>query len=127
MSKDEWEFMSHHSEIGERILSGVPSLERVASTVRSSHERWDGDGYPDGLAGDEIPIGARITFVADAFCAMTEERPYALARSVASARQELCDCSGTQFDPAVVMAFVSALDRHGPATDDPPSPALALS
>jgi diguanylate cyclase (GGDEF)-like protein/putative nucleotidyltransferase with HDIG domain len=129
MTKDEWEFMRHHSEIGERILGGVPSLERVASTVRSSHERWDGHGYPDGLAGEEIPIGARITFVADAFCAMTEERPYALARSVASARQELRDCSGTQFDPAVVTAFLSALDRHGdrPATDDPASPVLALS
>jgi diguanylate cyclase (GGDEF)-like protein len=129
MTEDEWEFMRHHSEIGERILGGVPSLERVASTVRSSHERWDGHGYPDGLAGDEIPIGARITFVADAFCAMTEERPYALARSVASARQELRDCSGTQFDPAVVTAFLLALDRHGhgPIADDPASPVLALS
>jgi diguanylate cyclase (GGDEF)-like protein/putative nucleotidyltransferase with HDIG domain len=126
MTEDEREFMSHHSEIGERILSGVPSLERIASTVRSSHERWDGHGYPDGLGGEEIPIGARITFVADAFCAMTEERPYALARSVASACQELCDCSGTQFDPAVVKAFLSALDRLGPPPEDPASPILAL-
>ena len=104
--------MRRHSVIGERILSGVPSLERVASVVRSSHERWDGRGYPDGLAGEEIPIGARIIFVADAFCAMTEERPYAPARSVENARQELRDCAGTQFDPAVVTAFLMGLDRR---------------
>ena len=84
---EERAFIRRHSIIGERILGGVPSLERVASMVRSSHERWDGGGYPDGLAGDEIPIGARIILVADAFCAMTETRPYAEAdRSRARAR-----------------------------------------
>ena len=81
--------MRRHSVIGERILAGVPSLERAAALVRSSHERWDGAGYPDGLAGDAIPMGARIVFVADAFCAMTEGRPYASARSLESARKEL--------------------------------------
>ena len=89
-----------------------PSLERVALMVRSSHERWDGTGYPDRLAGEEIPIGARIIFVADAYCAMTETRPYAAARSVPSAREELRACSGTQFDPAVVTAFLAALDSR---------------
>ena len=98
--------------IGERILGGVPSLEPLASVVRSSHERWDGRGYPDGLAGEEIPMAARIIFVADAFCAMTEERPYAPARSVEDARQELRACAGTQFDPAVVTAFLEGLVRR---------------
>jgi diguanylate cyclase (GGDEF)-like protein len=117
LDDDERKFVSHHSVIGERILSGVPSLERIAPAVRSSHERWDGGGYPDGLAGTEIPLGARITFVADAFCAMTEKRPYAEARSVAGARQELRDCSGTQFEPAVVEAFLASLDHPVPADD----------
>ena len=80
--------------------------------VRSSHERWDGRGYPDGLAGEEIPIGARIVFVADAFCAMTAERPYASARSIESARKELRACAGAQFDPAVVTAFLAVLDSR---------------
>ena len=95
--------------------------------VRSSHERWDGTGYPDGLAGDEIPIGARIICVADAYCAMTEARPYAAARSVTSARAELRACSGSQFDPAVVTAFLAALDSGVPRPDAPGSPALALT
>jgi diguanylate cyclase (GGDEF)-like protein len=112
LGDEEWDFMRGHSIIGERILGGVPSLERVASMVRSSHERWDGGGYPDGLAGEDIPIGARIIFVADAFCAMTEHRPYASARSLESTRQELRACAGTQFDPTVVTAFLDALDSR---------------
>jgi diguanylate cyclase (GGDEF)-like protein len=120
LNEDEWEFMRGHSVIGERILNGVPSLERIASVVRSSHERWDGDGYPDGLAEEEIPIGARITFVADAFCAMTEKRPYAEPRSVADACQELRNCSGTQFDPAVVKEFLASLEQLGPPDDAAP-------
>jgi diguanylate cyclase (GGDEF)-like protein len=112
LNDEEWKFMRRHSIIGERILAGIPALERVASMVRSSHERWDGNGYPDGLAGEEIPLGARIILVADAFCAMTEDRPYVRKRSVQSSRQELRACSGTQFDPAVVTAFLDALDRR---------------
>jgi HD-GYP domain-containing protein (c-di-GMP phosphodiesterase class II) len=81
--------------------------------VRSSHERWDGQGYPDGLAGQQIPIGARIVFVADAFCAMTEERPYADAQSVQTACRELRACAGTQFDPAVVDALLATLNGRG--------------
>jgi diguanylate cyclase (GGDEF)-like protein len=127
LNDDEWEFMRRHSIIGERILGGVPALEGVASLVRASHERWDGHGYPDGLAGEDIPIGARIIFVADAFCAMTEERPYAEARSVDRTREELLACAGAQFDPAVVAAFLTALDHRGSHTDPPASPALALT
>jgi diguanylate cyclase (GGDEF)-like protein len=112
LGDEDWDFMRRHSIIGERILGGVPSFERVAPLVRSSHERWDGGGYPDGLAGEDIPIGARIIFVADAFCAMTETRPYAGARSVEASRQELRACSGTQFDPAVVTAFLAVLGRR---------------
>ena len=113
LSPEEWEFMHRHSGIGERILGGIRSLEHVTALVRSSHERWDGNGYPDGLAREQIPIGARIVFVADSYCAMTEARPYADARSPESARRELLACSGTQFDPAVVTAFLAALDSHG--------------
>jgi diguanylate cyclase (GGDEF)-like protein len=127
LSDEEWTFMRRHSIIGERILAGVPALERVALMVRSSHERWDGNGYPDGLAGEEISIGARIICAADAYCAMTEARPYAAARSVASARQELRACSGGQFDPAVVTAFLAALDSDAARPDAPGSPALALT
>jgi diguanylate cyclase (GGDEF)-like protein len=113
LDEEEWDFMRRHSIIGERIVAGVPSLEGLAPVIRASHERWDGDGYPDGLARDEIPIGARIIFVADAFCAMTEERSYAAAKPVESARQELRGCAGTQFDPAVVLAFLAVLDSRG--------------
>ncbi len=118
LNDEEWDFMRGHSIIGERILAGIPSLELVASMVRSSHERWDGDGYPDRLAGEEIPLGARIIFVADAFCAMTEQRPYAAARSVEDSRRELRACSGAQFDPAVVTAFLAMLDASGALPGD---------
>ena len=117
LSDDEWEFMSRHTTIGERILTGVHSLDHAASMVRSSHERWDGSGYPDGLAGKDIPIGARIIFVADAFCAMTEDRPYAQARSAESTCEELRACSGKQFDPAVVTAFLAAHDTRAGLID----------
>jgi two-component system cell cycle response regulator len=107
LTADEWDFVRRHTVIGERVLSLVPALRRAAALVRSSHESWDGSGYPDGLAGDQIPVGARIVAVADAFSAMTEDRPHAAARSVEDALAELLACSGTQFDPDVVAAFVS--------------------
>lgn len=113
LSDEEWDFMRRHSIIGERILAGVPSMEGVAPLVRAAHEQWDGRGYPDGLAGEQIPFGARIMAVADSFCAMTETRPYAQARSLHSARSELRACSGTQFDPRVLSAFLDMLDRRG--------------
>jgi len=92
---------------GERIISAAPALTAVARLVRSSHERWDGAGYPDGLAGESIPLGARIVAVADAFDAMTSGRPYRAAISHAEALAELERCAGTQFDPTVVAAFVA--------------------
>ena len=122
LSDDEWAFMHRHTLIGERILSAAPALSEAAHLVRSSHERWDGGGYPDGLAGEEIPLGARIISVCDAFDAMTSARPYRDAIEAAAALAELRRCAGTQFDPRVVNAFGSALfdmvdaPTHGPSS-----------
>jgi two-component system, cell cycle response regulator len=105
LSREEWEFVRRHPIIGERILSAAPALLPVAKIVRSCNERWDGSGYPDGVAGEEIPLGARIVAVCEAFDAMISSRPYRPARSVDEALDELRACSATQFDPAVVAAF----------------------
>jgi diguanylate cyclase (GGDEF)-like protein len=105
----EWAFMSRHTIIGERIISAAPALAAVARIVRSTHERFDGGGYPDGLAGEDIPLIARVVAVCDAFDAMVTDRAYRPARGSAAAILELRGCAGTQFDPAVVEAFVTAL------------------
>jgi len=105
LDKDELALMRQHTIIGERILAAAPALRPVGKLVRSSHEHFDGSGYPDGLVGDEIPLGARIIIVCDAYDAMTSERPYRRAVSAADALAELRRCAGTQFDPAVVQAF----------------------
>jgi two-component system, cell cycle response regulator len=104
----EWEFIRRHTLIGERIVAAAPALRPVAALVRSSHERWDGTGYPDQLAGEEIPLGARIVAVCDAFDAMIADRPYRLGVDAVLALGELGRCAGTQFDPAVVAAFTAA-------------------
>jgi two-component system cell cycle response regulator len=114
----EWSFMRRHPLIGERILLAAPALRPVARLVRASHERWDGGGYPDGLRGDEIPLGARIVAVCDAFDAMTTERPYREPLPEAEAIEELRRCAGTQFDPMVVEAFCRAIAREHPAPDE---------
>ena len=105
----EWEFMRQHTIVGERMLGVAPALGGVARLVRWSHERMDGGGYPDGLVGDEIPLGARIITVCDAFHAMTSDRPYRRAVSVDEAVAELLRHCGTQFDPEVVAAFQAEL------------------
>ncbi|HEX8744524.1 MAG TPA: diguanylate cyclase [Thermoleophilaceae bacterium] len=107
LSDEEWEFMRKHTIIGERILTAAPALADAARLVRSSHERWDGWGYPDALTGEEIPLGARIIAVCDAFDAMVSPRPYRKMVSEAEALAELDRCSGTQFDPRVVEAFAA--------------------
>ncbi|MEA2449093.1 MAG: hypothetical protein QOG63_1025, partial [Thermoleophilaceae bacterium] len=101
----EWGFMREHTVVGDRILSAAPALQGVARLVRSSHERYDGRGYPDRLMGDEIPLGARIVAVCDSFHAMTTDRPYRPAISHQEALDELHRCAGQQFDPMVVEAF----------------------
>ena len=111
-TEEEWAFVRRHPVIGERIIFAAPALAPVASLVRSSHERWDGAGYPDDLQGDAIPVGARIVAVADAFAAMTAGRPYRAARTVEEALEELRREAGTQFDPAVVDAWCTAVAAH---------------
>ena len=100
--------MRRHTLIGERIIGAAPALGTVARLVRSSHERWDGTGYPDRLPGQEIPLGARVVGVADAFNAMTSERPYSPAVTPELAIMELRRHAGTQFDPVVVEAFCAS-------------------
>jgi HD-GYP domain-containing protein (c-di-GMP phosphodiesterase class II) len=102
----EWQVIRTHTIQGERILKQVGgALARVARYVRSSHERYDGRGYPDGLAGEAIPIESRIVSVCDAFSAMTTDRPYRPAMPIDVALEELHDSAGTQFDPRVVSAL----------------------
>jgi two-component system, cell cycle response regulator len=107
LSEDEWEFVRRHTLIGERILGAAPALGAAAKLVRSTHERWDGTGYPDRLVGSKIPLGARIIAVCDAFDAMTSLRPYAEPLSAEDTIRELFRCAGTQFDPEVVEAFAA--------------------
>jgi diguanylate cyclase (GGDEF)-like protein len=114
LDPDEWEFIRRHTIIGERIVAAAPALRPVATLVRSSHERWDGTGYPDRLRGDEIPLGARIVAVCDAFDAMIANRPYRAGLQSDSALEELVRCAGTQFDPAVVDAFAAAWRERAP-------------
>jgi diguanylate cyclase (GGDEF)-like protein/putative nucleotidyltransferase with HDIG domain len=113
LSGGEWDFVRTHTEIGERILRAAPALAHVASVIRSTHENYDGTGYPDGLAGEEIPLSARIVFVCDAYDAMTSPRPYRRPLSTVAAIHELRRCAGTQFDPAVVDACAGVLERRG--------------
>ncbi len=108
LDAEEWTFMRRHTILGERILSAAPALVPVAKLVRSSHERFDGSGYPDGLAGEEIPLGSRIVCACDAYEAMTAIRPYAPARTQEQALAELTRCAGGQFDPRVVQALAEA-------------------
>ena len=97
--------LERHSRIGSRMLESL-GVDSVAAWVRHHHERWDGTGYPDGLAGEEIPLGARIVLVADAFDAMTSDSVHRAARSTEEALAELRAGAGTQFDPAVVAALI---------------------
>ena len=106
----EWEFMRQHPLLGERILNAAPALRPVARIVRATHERWDGGGYPDGLAGEQIPLSARIVAVCDAYEAMVTDRAYRSAISHVSACRELRREGGRQFDPAVVDAFLEELE-----------------
>ncbi len=119
LTEAEQRLMQTHTVLGEQMLGGVAFLRGPGlEVVRHHHERWDGGGYPDGLAGPEIPLGARILFVADAYDAMTTERVYRGRLSHEQAIRELEHCAGTQFDPTVVAAFKAEL---APAREDAPA------
>ncbi len=125
LNDEEWRFMRRHTILGERILMAASALRPVARLVRSSHERFDGGGYPDGLRGREIPLGARIIFVCDSYHAMISERPYSPAMSTAQALAELRAGAGTQFDPLVIEAFLALMP--GAEIESPPAPGQPMA
>jgi HD-GYP domain-containing protein (c-di-GMP phosphodiesterase class II) len=108
--------LQRHPQIGFRMLESL-GVEPIAEWVLHHHERWDGNGYPDRLRGEEIPLGARIIFVADAYDAMTSERVYRRPLAPYEALEELQRCSGSQFDPAIVDAFGEELGLREPAIE----------
>lgn len=118
LDETERAFIERHTELGERIIAAAPSLAPVAKLVRSSHERFDGTGYPDGLAGEDIPLASRIIFACDAFSAMTSDRPYSDARAVPEALEELQFCAGGQFDPVVVDSLCAEVTAPSTAEAD---------
>ena len=116
LQEAEWNLIRTHTLIGERILEAAPALRPVAELVRASHEHWDGGGYPDGRAAEEIPLGARIILICDAWDAMTSERPYQRAMSEDQALAELRRCAGTQFDPRLIEVFTRLRVNRSRAT-----------
>ena len=114
----EWSLMHLHPVIGERILLPLPGFGDVARAVRHGHEHWDGAGYPDGLAGEDIPLASRIVLACDAWSALVSDRPYRAALGLAEARAELERCAGSQFDPQVVEALLACLARGVGTTAD---------
>jgi len=115
-----------HPRIGYRIIEQVPALRSMTDAVLYHHERYDGEGYPSGLRGEEIPLEARVVCVADCFSAMTSERPYRSALTVDEACAELESCAGTQFDPRVVRLFVEQVRAHPPREEALSSLAAAM-
>jgi len=111
LTDDEWVDMRKHPRIGHDMIHDIGFLSGAAEIVLAHHERYDGKGYPKGLKADEIPLGARIFVIADTFDAMTSDRPYRKALSPDAAREEIIRCSGTQFDPRCVQAFLLAWER----------------
>jgi len=113
LNDEEWKIMRLHPEIGQRMLLAAGGVfAELAPMVVAHHERWDGCGYPAGLMGEEILIGARIIAVVDSFDAMTSSRSYSRPMTVAQARAELWRCAGRQYDPRVVLAFFELLDQQ---------------
>jgi putative nucleotidyltransferase with HDIG domain len=113
LSNEEWEVMRNHPSIGVRMLREVEFLKPALPIIRHHHERWDGTGYPDGLRGEEIPLGARIVAVCDAFDAMTSDRPYRKAVSASEACKRLVDGSAEQWDPECALLLVDVLKSLG--------------
>jgi HD-GYP domain-containing protein (c-di-GMP phosphodiesterase class II) len=120
LTPDEWLVIKAHTIEGQKMLDRVGGLlSDVGRIVRSSHERWDGGGYPDGLAGDAIPLGATIVSACDAFNAMTTDRPYRPAKSAEEAMAELHEESGKQFNPIVVEVLARIVERSSPPDAQP--------
>lgn len=113
LTSEEWQIMLTHTTIGHRIASASPELEPISDLIYKHHEKWDGTGYPLGLSGEDIPLECRILTIADAFDAMTNDRPYRVAMSVDAAVEEIKRCSGTQFDPALVDVFSTVIMTKG--------------
>ena len=125
LDDDEWKAMMRHPEVGHEILSQVSSLKGVAEVIHSHHERFDGQGYPRGLKSDDIPVGSRIYAVVDAYAAMTSDRPYRKTMEHDIAVREIVRNSLTQFDPAVVEAFLEVVDSTAGSRRAPDFEALA--
>jgi len=126
LNAQEWTVLRRHPEIGERICRPLGSSSRFLPIVRHHHERWDGGGYPDGLAGELIPVGARIVGVVDAFDAMTHDRPYRAARSTGDALDEIRREAGRQFDPGLASLFIENVEAMD-TLDEIPSAELVRS
>jgi putative nucleotidyltransferase with HDIG domain len=125
LTDEEFDLMKTHTVEGQALLDRVGGrLARVGEIVRSCHERWDGRGYPDGLAGEEIPVAARIVFCCDAYSAMTTDRPYRKAMSREAALEELRSNAGSQFEPRVVSAMERVVEAFEATADDPYADAL---
>jgi HD-GYP domain-containing protein (c-di-GMP phosphodiesterase class II) len=122
LSDDEWELMKRHPEAGRALLDGIPFLTEACRIIVAHHERWNGQGYPHGLAGDEIPVGARILALCDAFNAITQDRPYRKASSIADARGEIHRGGKGQFWPEAVSAFLDLSAAELEAVQQPLPP-----
>jgi HD-GYP domain-containing protein (c-di-GMP phosphodiesterase class II) len=105
LTRKEWEAMRKHTEMGARLIEGIPRLRPALTVITQHHERWDGSGYPVGLTGEQIDLKARVFAVADALDAITSDRPYDKSQSFEQAREEILRGAGKQFDPKVVEAF----------------------
>jgi HD-GYP domain-containing protein (c-di-GMP phosphodiesterase class II) len=112
LTPEEWVEMKQHPDIGYRMLANIPYLREASMIVHQHQERWDGKGYPQGLSGTGIVLGARIFSIVDALDAITSDRPYRKGRSMEIARSEITRCIGTQFDPELVQIFLAAPDSE---------------
>jgi diguanylate cyclase (GGDEF)-like protein len=121
LDEDDWRLMRDHPVIGERILRAIPGMGAVARIVRHEHERFDGGGYPDGLAGEAVPMGSRVILACDAYHAMTSDRPYRSAMAHDEAVAELVRGAGSQFDPRVVAALLGHLAGNRPSLSARPA------
>jgi len=117
LTEDEYHAIKQHPAMGALIVGAIPGMSMILDAVRSHHERWDGGGYPEGLAGDAIPLLGRIMAVAGACSAITTERPYRKGTPWSTALREISACSGTQFDPEVAQAFLRTAQRRRPAME----------